>query len=66
MLGHNFMEEGNTVHLGHLHIKDDNIRNLNGNFPGRYCANVGLPPECFNLDGVEFHGQLSFMKAAYL
>jgi len=41
------------------------IHNLSyaGNFPGRYCADVGLPPECFNLEGVEFHGQLSFMKA---
>lgn len=41
------------------------IHNLGyaGNFPGGHIAEVGLPPECFNADGVEFHGQLSFMKA---
>ena len=41
------------------------IHNLSyaGNFPGSCLEEVGLPPESFTPDGVEFHGQLSFMKA---
>lgn len=41
------------------------IHNLSyaGNFPRGCLEEVGLPPESFNPEGVEFHGQLSFMKA---
>lgn len=41
------------------------IHNLSyaGNFPASCLEAVGLPPESFTLDGVEFYGQLSFMKA---
>jgi len=41
------------------------IHNLafQGNFPAAMLEQVGLPPECFSIDGVEFHSQLSFLKA---
>src|SRR3954469_6357061 len=41
------------------------IHNLafQGIFPAESVAAVGLPPESFSLDGVEFYGQLSFMKS---
>lgn len=41
------------------------IHNLafQGNFPPAVLGEVGLPPECFTIDGVEFHHQLSFLKA---
>ncbi len=41
------------------------IHNLafQGNFPAAVLAQVGLPPECFFMDGVEFHNQVSFLKA---
>ncbi|MDO8414529.1 MAG: glycogen synthase GlgA [Gallionellaceae bacterium] len=34
-----------------------------GIFPPKWVADMGLPKECFKLDGVEFYGSLSFMKA---
>jgi len=41
------------------------IHNLafQGNFPAAVLGQVGLPPECFSMDGVEFHNQVSFLKA---
>ena len=41
------------------------IHNLahQGLFDLRCGAQLGLPPEAFGIDGMEFHGQLSFMKA---
>jgi starch synthase len=41
------------------------IHNLafQGNFPATVLGQVGLPPECFCMDGVEFHNQVSFLKA---
>jgi len=41
------------------------IHNLafQGNFPAAVLGQVGLPPECFFMDGVEFHNQVSFLKA---
>lgn len=41
------------------------IHNLafQGNFPEPVRATVGLPAECFTIDGVEFHHQVSFLKA---
>lgn len=34
-----------------------------GIFPPQWVADMALPKECFQLDGVEFYGSLSFMKA---
>lgn len=34
-----------------------------GIFPSSTLADLGLPPESFTMDGVEFWGKLSFMKA---
>ena len=34
-----------------------------GNFPGATFGEIDLPPHFFGVDGVEFHGQLSFIKA---
>ncbi len=42
------------------------IHNLayQGLFPGEVFDQLGLPATCFAMDGVEFYGQVSFMKAA--
>lgn len=42
------------------------IHNLafQGLFPASTLATLGLPGSLFHLDGLEFHGQMSFMKAA--
>ncbi len=34
-----------------------------GVFAPRHFYELGLPPSAFSLDGLEFHGQMSFMKA---
>lgn len=34
-----------------------------GNFPGHVFGEIDLPAHFFGVDGVEFHGQLSFLKA---
>ena len=34
-----------------------------GLFPANRCAELGLPESLFTIDGLEYHGQLSFMKA---
>ena len=34
-----------------------------GLFPASSCAGLGLPESLFGIDGVEYHGLLSFMKA---
>jgi starch synthase len=34
-----------------------------GVFPATVFADLGLPPSAFHIDGVEFHGYVSFMKA---
>ena len=41
------------------------IHNLayQGLFPASSCAELGLPESLFNVDGLEYHGMLSFMKA---
>ncbi len=41
------------------------IHNLafQGIFPAQTFDQVGLPPECFNMEGVEFYGNFSFLKA---
>jgi starch synthase len=41
------------------------IHNLafQGNFPPENVARLGLPARSFDMHGVEFHGQLSFLKA---
>ena len=41
------------------------IHNLafQGNFDAGWVQKLGLPPQCFTLEGAEFHGQLSFLKA---
>lgn len=41
------------------------IHNLafQGNFPPETVAELSLPPACFAMEGAEFYGQLSFLKA---
>ncbi len=41
------------------------IHNLayQGNFEHERLGALGIPPEAFQIDGVEFHGKLSFLKA---
>jgi starch synthase len=41
------------------------IHNLafQGNFPPEWVERLGLPPEGFSIDGFEYYGQLSFLKA---
>jgi len=41
------------------------IHNLafQGNFDAGWVQKLGLPPESFTMEGAEFHGQLSFLKA---
>jgi starch synthase len=41
------------------------IHNLafQGLFPGNLCAELGLPAEAYAIDGFEFYGQTSFLKA---
>lgn len=41
------------------------IHNLayQGIFPADRFGDLGLPPSAFQIDGLEFHGQISFMKA---
>ena len=34
-----------------------------GNFPAHHLAALGLPDHAWRFDGVEYHGQLSFLKA---
>ena len=34
-----------------------------GNFDAGWVQKLGLPPACFTMEGAEFHGQLSFLKA---
>ncbi|HEY3638982.1 MAG TPA: glycogen synthase GlgA [Rhizomicrobium sp.] len=34
-----------------------------GNFPGQVCAELKIPDSLYHPDGVEFYGQLSFLKA---
>jgi starch synthase len=35
-----------------------------GLFPASVFAQLGLPEACFSVDGLEFHGQVGFLKAA--
>lgn len=41
------------------------IHNLafQGNYPAEWVSRLGLPPESYQMHGVEFHGQMSFLKA---
>ncbi len=41
------------------------IHNLafQGNFPPATLQQLHLPPSCYSIDGVEFHGNVSFLKA---
>lgn len=41
------------------------IHNLafQGNYPAEWVGRLGLPPESFQVNGVEYYGQLSFLKA---
>lgn len=55
----------------YLHFAQDaapsivTIHNLafQGNFPPQTVAQLHLPPACFTMEGAEFYGQLSFLKA---
>jgi starch synthase len=37
-----------------------------GRFPGGLLGTLGLPPHAFGVDGVEFYGDISFLKAGLL
>jgi starch synthase len=41
------------------------IHNLafQGNFSAEWVANLALPPECYQIEGLEYYGQMSFLKA---
>lgn len=54
-----------ALRAGHRPATVFTIHNLSytGNFPSSVLPAVGLPRECFTMAGVEFHGELSFMKA---
>jgi starch synthase len=41
------------------------VHNLSfqGQFPRQLLATIGLPPQAFTIDGVEFHGSISYLKA---
>jgi len=41
------------------------VHNLafSGLFPAHLLGAIGLPPEAFSIDGVEYHGQISYLKA---
>lgn len=55
----------------YLHFAPDSapsmmsVHNLafQGVFPPQVAAELGLPPECFQIEGVEYYGDLSFLKA---
>ena len=56
----------------YLHLDEDvhaksvmTIHNIafQGNFDRDWLAPLNLPPSCFDMHGVEFHGYLSFLKA---
>ena len=34
-----------------------------GNFPATHCRRLGIPAAAFDINGVEFHGEVSFLKA---
>ena len=34
-----------------------------GVFPGHLLPTIGLPPQAWNIDGVEYHGAISYLKA---
>jgi len=34
-----------------------------GNFPAAYCPRLAIPDAAFDINGVEFHGEVSFLKA---
>ncbi|OHE87187.1 MAG: starch synthase, partial [Verrucomicrobia bacterium RIFCSPLOWO2_12_FULL_64_8] len=51
---------------GAVHVKSVfTIHNIayQGIFPGDMLEELALPPRAFAMDGVEFHGELSFLKA---
>jgi starch synthase len=52
-------------HTGRRVARVFTVHNLayQGVFPPSYFYDLGLPHEVFGVNGVEFHGQLSFMKA---
>jgi len=37
-----------------------------GNFPGYVFGELDFPPHFFSMDGIEFHGQLSFLKGGLM
>ena len=45
-----------------------NVDNLayQGQFPPGLLSELGLPPESFNIDGVEYYGAIGFLKAGLL
>ena len=53
---------------GHRAASVMTIHNLafQGIFPGNLCAELDLPAQAFAIDGIEFYGQTSFLKAGIL
>jgi starch synthase len=56
----------------YLHFAHDavpsviSVHNLafQGNFPPETVAQLGLPASCYSIDGIEYYGKMSFLKAA--
>jgi starch synthase len=61
-LAHAFMHYGGRMRPGTIAT----IHNLafQGVFPRELLSVIGLPPEAFVIDGVEFYGAIGFLKAA--
>ncbi len=56
-----FSRQPSRPHVGSVYT----VHNLayQGNFAATHFPELGLPNEAFAIDGLEFHGQISFMKA---
>jgi starch synthase len=61
-LTHAFLQHGGTPRPGTV----TTIHNIafQGRFPRAMLAEIGLPPEAFRLDGVEYYGDIGYLKAA--
>ncbi|MDO9597477.1 MAG: glycogen synthase GlgA [Azoarcus sp.] len=60
-----YLRAAALTHQGPLPASVFTVHNLayQGLFDGRHFAELGLPDHFFAMHGVEFHGQLNFMKA---
>ena len=53
-----YMEAGSAKSVLGIH----NIA-FQGTYPQEWLARLGLPPECYHMYGLEYHDQISFLKA---